>query len=297
MLILPDNIDSRELIDTIRELSWDVAKIFKSYNLGNRSPEQFKNKLNINYLDSGPVTAVDIEISELIKNRIRKKYTQQKWEFLSEEDTKSDKNRIFQSKWVWIIDPLDGTKDFIKGTGEYAMHLALSYEKDIILGIVLIPHKNQLWISIKGQGTWYENQDSLVNKPVNKEFRNLNELKILTSKSHVHPKFNALLGYINPEKIIGMGSIGYKISSILSGSGDLYISYALPNGSCPQDWDMAAPLGLIKEAGGHFTDIEGRNLEFLKDGNFDQGGILVASMTSNHREICNEISKILKVID
>jgi len=296
VVCLPKNIDSRELIDTIRELSWDVAKIFKSYNLGIKSSEEFKNKLNIKHLDSGPVTAVDIEISELIKNRIKNKYPIQNWEFLSEEDKKFNKNRIFQSKWVWIIDPLDGTKDFINGTGEYAMHLALSYEKNIIIGIVLIPHKNQLWISVKGQGTWVENEDSLIKHPINKKLRKLNELKILTSKSHVHSKFDSLLGKINPRETQGMGSIGYKISSILEGNGDLYISYALPKGSCPQDWDMAAPLGLIREAGGYFTDIDGRDLKFLKDGNYDQGGLLIASMTSNHDEICREISKILENI-
>tara|TARA_A100001388_G_scaffold178067_1_gene133261 strand:+ start:3007 stop:3882 length:876 start_codon:yes stop_codon:yes gene_type:complete len=289
MICLPDDIKSNELLNTIRELSWDASKIFKSYK------QEIKNskKLNIKNFETGPVTSADIEINELIKNIIRNKYPVQKWEFLSEEDKKSNKNKIYKSKWVWIIDPLDGTKDFIKETGEYAMHLALTYEKEIILGIVLIPQKNQLWISLKDEGTWFENENSIKEYPINKKNKKLNELKILTSKSHVHQKFNSLLEKINPKQIQGMGSVGYKISSILRGDGDLYISYALPGGTSPQDWDIAAPLGLIKEAGGYFTDINGADLKFLKEGNFDQGGILIASMNSNHLEICETISKLI----
>ena len=289
MNYLPDNIKTRELLNTIRELSWDVARIFRSYD------QQIKNskKLNIKNFETGPVTAADIEINELIKSTINNKYPDQQWAFLSEEDKKTNKNRIFKSKWVWIIDPLDGTKDFIKETGEFAMHLALTYEKEIVLGIVLIPQKNQLWISIKGEGIWFENEDSLKEYPINTKNKKLSELTILTSKSHVHIKFQALLEKINPKEIKGMGSIGYKISSILRGDGDLYISYALPEGTCPQDWDMAAPYGLIKEAGGYFTDINGVDLKFLKKENYDQSGLLLASMNSNHLEICKKISKLI----
>ncbi len=289
MIYFPDDINFKELLNTIRELSWDVAKIFKSYN------QEIKNskKLNIKNLETGPVTEADIEINDLIKNTIKNKYPFQEWEFLSEEDKKTNKNRIFNSKWVWIIDPLDGTKDFIKDTGEYAMHLALTFEKEIVLGIVLIPQKNQLWISIKGEGSWFENEESLKEFPINKKNKHLNELKILTSKSHIHQKFYSLLEKIKPKEIQGMGSIGYKICSILRGDGDLYISYSLPDGSSPQDWDIAAPLGLIKEAGGHFTDINGKDLKFLKEGNYDQSGILIASMASNHLEICKKISKLI----
>ncbi len=289
MICLPDNIKSKDLLNTIRELSWHVAKIFRSYN------QEIKNskKLNIKNFDTGPVTAADIEINELIKSTIKIKYPFQQWEFLSEEDKKSNKNRIFKSEWVWIIDPLDGTKDFIKETGEYAMHLALTYQKEIILGIVLIPQKNQLWISLKGRGTWFENEDSQKGYPIIKKNKKLKELTILTSKTHVHQKFQSILEKINPKETKGMGSIGYKISAILRGDGDLYISYALPEGTCPQDWDIAAPYGLIKEAGGFFTNINGEDLKFLKEENYDQSGILIASMNSNHLEICKKISKLI----
>ena len=60
-----------------------------------------------------------------------------------------------QSDWLWILDPLDGTKDFIQGTDNYAMHLALTYKGKPYLGIVLIPSKNELWIAVEKK-VWCE---------------------------------------------------------------------------------------------------------------------------------------------
>ena len=225
MICLPDNIKLKELLNTIRELSWQVAKIFRSYN------QEIKNskKLNIKNLDTGPVTAADIEINELIKSTIKIKYPTQQWEFLSEEDKKSNKNRIFKSKWVWIIDPLDGTKDFIKETGEYAMHLALTYKKEIILGIVLIPQKNQLWISLKGGGTWFENEDSQKGYPIIKKNKKLKELTILTSKTHVHQKFQSISLRTCSNKLVSNHSILIKLKKNYELSNWRYWKYKYKN--------------------------------------------------------------------
>ena len=63
-----------------------------------------------------------------------------------------------KGKWTWVLDPLDGTKDFIQGTGNYAMHLALNYKRQSFIGIVLIPEKDELWIT-DGSNTWCERKD------------------------------------------------------------------------------------------------------------------------------------------
>ena len=65
MMYLPENVDSRELLNTIRELSWEIAKIFKSYNQRVKNPKSSKKRLNIRNFKTGPVTEADIEISEL----------------------------------------------------------------------------------------------------------------------------------------------------------------------------------------------------------------------------------------
>ena len=106
--------------------------------------------------------------------------------------------------------------------------------------------------------------------------------------------FNNLLKSIFNAEIIGMGSVGYKIASILRGENDLYVSYSSKDTSSPRDWDMAAPYSLISGLGGNMTDLYGNDLTFLKDKNYKQEGIILASMKTNHKEICN---KILQKID
>ena len=293
MVCLPQGVHQEELLDFIKEIGWDVSSILKSYNQNIKNSDEFQKKLKIINLESGPVTSADQEISEFIKKKIKSKYPNINWDYLSEEDVKDNAKIDLQSKWVWIIDPLDGTKDFIKQSGQYAMHLALAYEKEIILGLVPIPSKNQLWIYLQGKGTWYETPHSIHNIQINKASLALQDLTILTSRSHVSQSFKRLLEKLCPKKVIGLGSVGYKIVSILSGEADVYISYSSKNGSCPKDWDMAAPFSLIKGAGGRFTDINSNDLSFLKGDNFEQRGILIASINQNHEEICKEILELV----
>ena len=173
------------------------------------------------------------------------------------------------------------------------MPLALTYEREIILGIVPIPSKDQLWIYFQGRGTWYETRNTEETIIMPTPSTDISDLTILTSKSHITPEFQALLEKLRPKKVIGLGSVGFKIVSLLSGEADLYISYSSLNGSCPRDWDMAAPFALMKGAGGYFTDINSRDLSFLKDDNFEQRGILVASTNRDHQKICRKISELV----
>ena len=292
MSFLPENVEPNELIKRITELSWEILKILKSYSKNIKNFEEFQKNLSIINHDNGPVTLADLEISEFIKKAIIQKFPQAEWDFLSEEDVKNNKLKKFESKWVWIIDPIDGTKDFINQTGEFAVHIALLYEKKLILGVVPIPAKDEIWISFDGIGTWCESISKDSEIPICKNSKQLKDMTILTSKTHLHPNFEVLLKELKPKKIIGMGSIGYKVVSILKGVGDLYVSYSLPKGSCPKDWDVAAPMALIKNAGGQFTDIDGNELNFLKN-DYKQSGILLASINQDHKTICREIKDVM----
>ena len=295
MISLPNSLDIKELLNNLRDISWNVSDVFKSYNIKFFSKEELITKLDVKKLEKGLVTAADLEVSELIKNKIKEKYPNVGWEFLSEEDD-NQKHRNFKDKWVWIIDPLDGTKDFVNGTGEYAMHLALYFKNQIIIGIVLVPDKENLWIYFKGIGTWCEDRKNKKEMSFKQSLKNFCDITILTSRSHSHPKLQLLLERLKPKKIIGMGSIGYKVASILQGKGDLYISYSLPNGSCPKDWDIAAPAAIIEGAGGYFTDIKGSKIEFLNRKGYEQGGILVSSINQNHQHLCEEISERINIL-
>ena len=132
MIKLPIGVDINNLIDDLRIFSWEAADtlIFYSKMLKD-SNNDIKIIQNNNFED--PVTLADLKVNDLIIKRINEKYKNINWEILSEENVKVSSDECnTQCDWIWVLDPLDGTKDFIQGTSDFAMHLALNYKKDLI---------------------------------------------------------------------------------------------------------------------------------------------------------------------
>ena len=293
MTKLPIGVDINNLIDDLRFFSWEAADILLYYSKELRNSSN-KNKIIKNEDENDLVTLADLKVDELITKRIMEKYSCIDWEILSEENIKIPSNNInTNSEFLWILDPLDGTKDFIEGTGNYAMHLALNHKQVPFLGIVLIPERNQLWIT-NGNKTWCEDRDgSNLETEISKNIK-LNEMTIVTSKNHRNEILEDLIKKLNFRKRIIMGSVGCKIASIIRGESDIYISMSLPEGSSPKDWDFAAPEAILKAVGGSITTIDNQNLLYNGE-NYEQRGIIIASNNKDkHGEICSEIKGIIK---
>ena len=293
MIKLPFGVDINNLIDDIRIFSWQAADILLYYSKLLEDSDYRKNILKNNNEDD-PVTLADLKVNELIIRGIKEKYKNINWDILSEENVKiSSKNFESNTDWIWVLDPLDGTKDFIQGTGNYAMHLALNYKQKPYIGFVLIPNKNQLWIA-DGKKTWCEKRDGSKYSQILLKNKNLQDMTLVTSKNHGNEILRKLIHEINFCKVVTMGSIGCKIASIVNGESDIYICLSLPGKSSPKDWDFAAPDSILKAAGGVITNLDNQELDYGKN-SFEQGGIIVATNDKNtHRSICLEIKKIIK---
>jgi len=292
MINLPSGVDINNLIDDIRILSWQAADILLYYTKLLEDSNDKKNILKNNNEDD-PVTLADLKVNEMIIKRINEKYKNINWDILSEENVKTSKNFITKNNWVWVLDPLDGTKDFIQGTGNYAMHLALNFKQKPYIGFVLIPDKNQLWIS-DGKKTWCEKRNGTKYKPNFSSNKNLQEMTLVTSKNHGNETLRNLIHKINFCKVEIMGSIGCKIASIVRGDSDIYICLSLPGKSSPKDWDFAAPESILKTAGGAITNLDNQELTYGQT-SFQQGGIIVATNNrKTHGSICLEIKKIIE---
>ena len=239
----------------------------------------------------------DLEVNDLIIKRINKNYKEVDWNILSEENVKiEDNDFVPNSEWIWILDPLDGTKDFIQGTVNYAMHLALNYEKTPLIGLVLIPERGELWLT-DSKDTWCEKKDGSIRKASCKDQKTLQEMTIVTSKNHKNPTLNKLINKVRFSKVNVMGSIGCKIASIIRGESDIYISLSLPGKSSPKDWDFAAPEAILRAAGGSITNLDNEDLSY-GNSNFRQGGIIIASNNKQkHKNICFQIKQIIKKYD
>ncbi len=292
MIKLPSGIDVDNLVDNLKNFSWEAADILLSY-----SDDIKKSKQKINFLENknnnDPVTLADLEVNELIIKRINENYQNINWEILSEENFKKTNNYNKSADWIWVLDPLDGTKDFIQGTGNYAMHLALNFKKEPIIGVVLIPEKNELWIT-NGEELWCERRNGNILKQNLSKKNILQEMTIVTSKNHNNEKLKNLIERVSFKEIIVMGSIGCKIASILRGESDIYISLSLPGKSSPKDWDFAAPEAILKAAGGSITNIDNSSLVYGRN-DLQHSGIIIASNgKQNHKKICSQLREIIE---
>ncbi len=293
MIKLPPTVDINKLIHDLKNFSWEASDILIKYS---QIIKDSNNKSNIltNENEEDPVTIADLKVNEIMIKNISNSYKNVNWEILSEENVKINPiNRRITKNFVWVLDPLDGTKDYIQGTGDYAMHLALNFKNKSFLGIVLIPDKDELWIS-NNDKVWCENRNEECKKP-NLSIKNkLKDMTIVTSKNHRNQILQNLIKKANFKEVIVMGSIGCKIASILRGESDIYICLSLPGESSPKDWDFAAPAAVLKAAGGAITNLNNEELIYGSS-SFQQRGIIIASSNGkNHKKICLEIKDVIK---
>ena len=296
MIRLPPGVDIDNLINDLKAFSWEAADELLKYDQIIKDSNN-KSNILINKNEYDPVTIADLKVNEIMIKNFNEIYKNINWEILSEESVKINPNNININKdFVWVLDPLDGTKDFIQGTGNYAMHLALNYKKNPYLGFVLIPDKEELWIS-DYKKVWCENrykEHKTTNLSIKK---NLKEMTIVTSKNHGNQILKDLITKAKFKEVIVMGSIGCKIASILRGESDIYICLSLPGESSPKDWDFAAPAATLKAAGGAITNLDNEELIYGNP-NFKQEGIIVASSNyKNHKKICLEIKEVINKFD
>ena len=292
MIKLPSGVEINSLIENLRIFSWEASEILLYFSQILKD-SNYKSNILKNDNTEDPVTLADLKVNELIIKKINQKYKGIDWEILSEENVKID-SKICDANadWMWVLDPLDGTKDFIQGTINYAMHLALNYKQKPYIGIVLIPEKNELWIS-NGEKSWCEKRDGSLIKPDLSKNNILQDMILVTSKNHNNEILKKLIQEINFNKVIVMGSIGCKIASILRGESDLYICLSIPGKSSPKDWDFSAPEAILRAAGGAITNLDNEELSYGKS-NFEQGGIIIASSDKQmHAKLCLQIKEII----
>jgi 3'(2'), 5'-bisphosphate nucleotidase len=247
------------------------------------------------------VSAADLAVNQWLLDGLAAAFPQAAWTLLSEETAKQQltPGQPLAAEWLWILDPLDGTKDFLQGTGEYAVHLALVHRGRPVLGVVLLPELEELWIGLVGaDGTagraWCENR-AAEQRPARLSSRQaLGDLVLVASRNHRDQRLEQLLEALALGDTQAIGSVGGKVATILRGETDLYIS--LSGNSAPKDWDMAAPEAVLLAAGGAFSHADGRALSY-NDGDIRQAGCLIASHGPSHAELCAKAAAAMAAID
>jgi 3'(2'), 5'-bisphosphate nucleotidase len=281
-----------EILAIARSLGWGASKILRAYYRGEMTPEGTAQDLEIKDKKDGPVTAADLAVNEYVLGKLETIFGEG-FGYLSEETYKATREAIPQD-WVWILDPLDGTRDFIDRTGEYAFHLALTYKGRPVLTVVACPELEKLYYATLGGGAFVETPDGTTRKLQVSACDRPEDLKVVVSRTHRDERFNNLLKQLPCEAMVYVGSVGGKIAAVVEQRADVYIS--LSGKSAAKDWDMAAPELILTEAGGQFTHEDGAPLMY-NQGDVNQWGCLIASNGVCHDVLCSESARILAAID
>lgn len=228
--------------------------------------------------DDSPITLADLKSNKIIKEILSKT----KIKILSEED-KDDKRRLDEDK-IWIVDPLDGTSDFIKKTGEFTVMIGLVQKKKPILGVIYVPTQNILFASQKKCGAWRYSNGSWTSILVSK-ISKLSQCRAVGSRYHISENEKKILEKLKIAKFTSVGS-SLKVAKISSGEAEVYFTST----NKIKEWDTCASYSILSEAGGKMTDVFGNDLFYNCQNVSHQNGIL-ATNGLIHEEMIKEIKK------
>lgn len=196
---------------------------------------------------SGFATRVDIEAEKIIKNIITKKYP--KHNILGEESGKTYKN----SDYTWVVDPLDGTHNYLMGNPLFCTAIALTYKNEVILGVIYAPYLKELYWAEKGKGAFLNGKKIRVNKKT--EIKNAQfffchgyQKKDVKKALNIYQKIK-----MKATDIRQLGAGGIETSWVAAGRAE---GFVIPGG---QPWDIAPGVLLVREAGGQATDFKGED--------------------------------------
>ncbi|MFQ5781709.1 MAG: 3'(2'),5'-bisphosphate nucleotidase CysQ [Nitrosopumilus sp.] len=229
--------------------------------------------------DDSPITDADLKSNEIIKEILSKtKHT-----ILSEED-KDDHSRLSENV-IWIVDPLDGTSDFINKTGEFTVMIALVQNKKPILGVINWPTEKTLFVAQKGSGAFRYSNNEWKRISVTK-VAELSKCRTVGSRHHLSDKEKSFIKKLGIEDFTSIGS-SLKVGKISSGEAEAYITTT----NKMKEWDSAASYCIISEAEGKMTDMLGNDITYNNKEVHHQNGILVTNGLV-HEKIVEEFKKL-----
>ncbi len=175
---------------------------------------------------------------------------------LSEEST--DVPAAVRAAWrrLWLVDPLDGTKEFINRNGEFTVNIALIEDGHSVLGVVHVPVSGVTYLACRGRGAFKETGG--VRQPITARAYRGGRATVVASRSHAGPETAAFLKSVGDPEVVSMGS-ALKLCLVADGTADVY-----PRLGPTMEWDTAAAQCVVEAAGGRVTDTERRPLAYNK---------------------------------
>ena len=249
------NMNNEQLVQLIEEVKSIAVlagyKILEVYNdIENFQVEQKD--------DDSPLTRADREANKIICEGLEKLNI--KFPIISEENKLIDYDTRKDYEYVWMVDPLDGTKEFIKRNGEFTVNIALIHKNQSIAGVVYTPVTDELYYGVKNHGA-YKIVDKTEKKLSTATYNQTDEaLSIVCSRSHLNDATQSFIDdYNSPDKVSKGSSLKFLI--IAEGGAHIY-----PRLAPTMEWDTAAAQIILEEAGGTMVEAEsGKPVRYNKE--------------------------------
>lgn len=235
----------QQIADITKRAGGEIMKVYKTdFDVENKA-------------DSSPVTVADKLAEKLILRSIREGLTN-KFPIISEEAASDGIIPDVTGQSFWLVDPLDGTKEFISKNGEFTVNIALIEHSRPVLGVVHLPEKNITYFGAS-LGAFVQRGDKPIEQ-INCRAPLPEGITAVVSRSHRTPEIDTYLKDFKVAEEISAGS-SLKFCTIAEGNADLY-----PRLGRTMEWDTAAGHAVLKFAGGTVKNLDGSDLGYGKDG-------------------------------
>lgn len=283
-------MDREKLLKKVREAAVEAGiAIMEVYNdCGDMQVEYKEGDM--------PLTAADKAANRLIVDRLREEFPE--YAILSEEE-KDDKERL-NEPYCFVVDPLDGTKEFIKRNGQFTVNIALSYEHESIMGVIYVPVTGELYYSFRGDGAYLIRLDAdkifkdtrgmdaaglhayveqlldSVSGPVRlKVSERKEDIRVVMSSSHGCREMDMLLEKYKLTNFVKMGS-SLKGCVIARGEAEVYYRH-----NPTMEWDTAAMQSIVEEAGAIFRQLDDTPMTYNRENSLNDKGFYIINRMEN----------------
>jgi len=255
----------------VREIASSAGEIVLKY---------YDAKVAVEWKAPGdPVTAADRAANDAIISSLHRLFP---GEAVLSEEASDDMERLGRDL-LWVVDPLDGTKEFLKRNGEFSIMIGMVQAGRPTLGVVLQPAASLTYYGAAGIGAWMSNPggERLLRVTT---FDQTNQLRMVASRSHFDERLDRVRKRLGIHQILRSGSVGLKCGMIARGDCELYIHPS----SRVNMWDSCGPAAILSAAGGTMTDVHGNALDYTGVDVRHRSGLL-----SSHGRLHEKIVEVI----
>ncbi|MFH1589921.1 MAG: inositol monophosphatase family protein [archaeon] len=257
-------------LDIAKEVALKAGDLIMFYYKRDDLKIEDKGGYKENYL-----TEADKAVEKLIFKELTNEFPN--YGFIGEE---TYNHKVIDKEFIWIVDPIDGTKGFVNQTDQFGVQIGLIKNNEPILGVIYLPVFKKLYWAVKDQGSYLNNKKIQVSKTNNLKKMNM----WISPRASYDKELNSYIEKIPAKKKFSVDSVATKATAIAEGTNDLTVFKPHASG----EWDLCAPSIIIEEAGGKVTDFDNKPLKYNTGKKSPYNGILLSN-----NQIHEEILEIL----